>query len=139
LRGFDQVSVAATRRRPGRLYSSSANLFVKRGKIIAMAKRLPSIHPGEVLREDFLAPLQLSPLAVARRVGVPRTRIERLVNEQTAITADTALRLAKVLGTTAAFWIGLQAQYDIERAEDKIGTKLKKIVPVARDTAVRLN
>jgi addiction module HigA family antidote len=100
-----------------------------------MTKKLPPIHPGEVLREDFLVPLQLSPLAIARIVGVPRTRIERIVNGQTAVTADTALRLAKAFGTTAVFWMNLQAQYDIERAEDDIGNGLKKIVPVARDTA----
>jgi antitoxin HigA-1 len=95
-----------------------------------MSKKLPPIHPGEVLREDFLAPMGLSPLAVARVVDVPRTRIERLVNEQTAVTADTALRLAKAFGTTAAFWMGLQAQYEIERAEDEIGAGLKKITPI---------
>jgi antitoxin HigA-1 len=95
-----------------------------------MSKKLPPIHPGEVLREEFLVPMRLSPLAVARVVGVPRTRIERLVNEQTALTADTALRLAKAFGTTPAFWMGLQAQYDIERAEDEIGAGLKKITPI---------
>jgi addiction module HigA family antidote len=57
-----------------------------------MTKRLPPIHPGEVLREKFLRPMNLSPYAVARAIGVPRSRIERLANEQTAVTADTALR-----------------------------------------------
>jgi addiction module HigA family antidote len=95
-----------------------------------MSRKLPPIHPGEVLREEFLVPMQLSALAVARVVGVPRTRIERLVNEQTALTADTALRLAKAFGTTPAFWIGLQAQYDIECAEDEIGAGLHKIAPI---------
>jgi addiction module HigA family antidote len=92
-----------------------------------MTKKLTPIHPGEVLREDFLAPMHLSPGALARAVGVPRTRIERLVNERTAVTADTALRLAKAFGTTPAFWMGLQAQYDIERAEDDIGAGLNEI------------
>jgi addiction module HigA family antidote len=69
-----------------------------------MAKKLPPVHPGEVLREEFLRPLNLSPYAVARAVGVPRTRIERLANEQTPVTADTALRLGKYFGTSAAFW-----------------------------------
>jgi addiction module HigA family antidote len=100
-----------------------------------MSKKLPAIHPGEVLREDFLVPMRLSPLAIARVIDVPRTRIERLVNEQTAVTADTALRLAKALGTTAAFWMGLQAQYDIERAEDEIGAGLKKIAPIAAEAS----
>jgi addiction module HigA family antidote len=68
-----------------------------------MSRRLPPIHPGEVLREEFLIPMSLSPFAVARAIGVPRTRIERLAREERPVTADTALRLAKYFGTTAAF------------------------------------
>lgn len=100
-----------------------------------MVKKLAPVHPGEVLREDFLVPMQLSAGALARIVGVPRTRIERLVNGQTALTADTALRLARAFGTTPAFWMGLQAQYDLERAEDELGAGLKKITPITRDAA----
>jgi antitoxin HigA-1 len=88
------------------------------------------VHPGEVLREEFLRPMRLSPYAVARAVGVPRTRIERLANEQTPVTADTALRLARYLGTSAAYWLNMQARYDLERAEDELGDKLHKIVSV---------
>jgi addiction module HigA family antidote len=88
------------------------------------------MHPGEVLREDFLRPMNLLPHAVARAVGVPRTRIERLTNEQTAVTADTALRLARYFGTSPAFWMGMQAQYDLERAQDEMGAKLRKITSV---------
>ena len=95
-----------------------------------MSKKLSAVHPGEVLREEFLVQMKLSPYAVARVVGVPRTRIERLVNGQTALTADTALRLAKAFRTTPAFWMGLQAQYDIERAQDEIRAGLKKITPI---------
>jgi antitoxin HigA-1 len=95
----------------------------------AVAKKLPSVHPGEVLREEFLRPLNLSPYAVARAVGVPRTRIERLANEQTPVTADTALRLGRYFGTSAAFWMGIQTQYDLERAEDELGATLRKIAP----------
>jgi addiction module HigA family antidote len=94
-----------------------------------MAKKLPPVHPGEILREEFLRPLDLSPYAVARAVGVPRTRIERLAREQTALTADTALRLARYFQTSPAFWMGIQAQYDLERAEDEIGAKLGGIAP----------
>ncbi|MPZ36026.1 MAG: HigA family addiction module antidote protein [Rhodospirillales bacterium] len=97
-----------------------------------MAKKLAPMHPGEVLREEFLGPMNLSPYAVARAVGVPRTRIERLTNEQTAVTADTALRLARYFGTSAAFWMNMQARYDLERAEDELGAELRKIV-AARD------
>jgi addiction module HigA family antidote len=95
-----------------------------------MAKRLTPVHPGEVLREEFLRPMNLSPYSVARAVGVPRTRIKRLANEQAAVTADTALRLAKYFGTSPAFWMGMQAQYDLECAKDELGSELRKIAPV---------
>jgi antitoxin HigA-1 len=95
-----------------------------------MSKKLAPIHPGEVLREDFLGPMSLSAYMVARACGVPRTRIERLVREETPITADTALRLAKYFGTTAAFWMGMQAQYDLERTEDEVSAEIKRIRPV---------
>ena len=83
-----------------------------------MTKKLPAIHPGEVLRKDFLAAMSLSPYAIAKAIGVPRTRIERLVREETPVTADTALRLSRYFGTTASFWMGMQAQYDLEIAGD---------------------
>jgi antitoxin HigA-1 len=100
-----------------------------------MAKKLPPVHPGEILREEFLVPLGLSPDAVARACGVPRTRVERLAREKTPITADTALRLARYFGTTPAFWMGIQAQYDLERAEDDVAKELKRIAPHKRDAA----
>lgn len=80
----------------------------------------------EALREDLAG--NLSPYAVARAVGVPRTRIERLANEQTPVTADTALRLARYLGTSAAFWMNIQARFDLRRAEDEVSAELWKIV-----------
>jgi addiction module HigA family antidote len=95
-----------------------------------MSKKLAPVHPGEVLREDFLGPMNLSAYTVARACGVPRTRIERLVREETPVTADTALRLAKYFGTTAAFWMGMQAQYDLERTEDEVSAEIKRIQPV---------
>lgn len=94
-----------------------------------MARKLLPIHPGEALREEFLRPRSLSPYAVARAVCVPRTRIERLANEQTPVTADTALRLGRFFGTSAAVWMSNQTQYDLERAEDELGTTLRKIAP----------
>jgi antitoxin HigA-1 len=94
-----------------------------------MTKKLPAIHPGEVLREDFLVAMNLSPYAVAKAIGVPRTRIERLVREETPVTADTALRLSRYFGTTASFWMGMQAQYDLETAADRIDKELKRIAP----------
>lgn len=73
----------------------------------------PPIHPGEVLREEFLSPLGLKPYTVAKRLGVPRTRIERLAAEKTPVTPDTALRLAKFFGTTPNFWLNMQNAYDL--------------------------
>jgi antitoxin HigA-1 len=100
-----------------------------------MAKRLPPIHPGEVLREEFLTPLELTAYALAKACGVPRTRIERLAREETPITADTALRLSRYFGTTAEFWMGMQAQYDLEHARDGVAAALKKIKPREREAA----
>lgn len=74
----------------------------------------PPVHPGEVLREKFLAPLGLSAIALAKRLGVPRTRIERLIRKETAVTADTALRLSRFFHTTPEFWLSLQAACDLQ-------------------------
>jgi antitoxin HigA-1 len=98
-------------------------------------KKLAPVHPGEVLREDFLVPMKLSPYMVARACGVPRTRIERLSRGQTPVTADTALRLARYFGTTAAFWMNIQAQFDLERAADEMAAALRKIEPLKRNAA----
>lgn len=92
-----------------------------------MAKKLPPIHPGEILREEFLKPLGLTPYAVAGALDVPRTRIERLAREERPVTADTALRLGKYFKTGAEFWMNIQARYDLERAEDELADKIKKI------------
>ncbi len=91
-------------------------------------RRLPPLHVGEVLRVEFLEPLELSPYAIAKAIGVPRTRIERLVREETALTADTALRLSRYFGTTAEFWMNFQTGYALESARRTIASKLDKIV-----------
>ena len=72
------------------------------------------IHPGEMLREEFLEPLGLSSGKLAKALGVPRTRIERLVREETTLSVDTAARLARFFGTSEAFWLNLQTSYDLE-------------------------
>lgn len=79
-------------------------------------ERLPNIHPGEVLREEFLVPLCLSAYALAKGVGVPVNRITAILNGDRAITAETALLLGERLGTTPEFWLHLQAAYDLEEA-----------------------
>ncbi|RDC67256.1 addiction module antidote protein, HigA family [Rhodovulum sp. 12E13] len=86
-------------------------------------------HPGEVLKELYLDPLGLSPIALARRLHVPRTRIERLVREETAVTADTAMRLARAFGTTPEYWMNLQRAWDLARARDTVD--VSDITPVA--------
>ena len=78
--------------------------------------RLPNIHPGEVLLEEFLKPMEISQNALARAIRVPPRRVNEIVLGKRAITADTALRLARFFGTSEKFWMGLQADYDLEEA-----------------------
>ncbi len=92
-----------------------------------MKKKLAPLHPGEVLREEFLRPMRLSALKLAKICGVPRTRIERISNEQTSITADTALRLGKALGTSPQLWLNLQNEFDLRTARNEAGQELDKI------------
>ncbi len=92
-----------------------------------MAKKLKPMHPGEVLREEFLRPLKVSAGALAKACGLPRTRIERIASEQTGVSADTALRLAKALGTTAELWLNLQSDYDVQMARRHLGKTLDRI------------
>lgn len=95
-----------------------------------MAKKLKPMHPGEVLREEFLVPLNMSAGALAKICGLPRTRIERIANEQTSISADTALRLARAFGTTVELWLNLQNDYDVQIAKRGLGRILDRIEPV---------
>jgi addiction module HigA family antidote len=100
-----------------------------------MAKKLAPMHPGEVLREEFLIPHGLSAGKLAKACGVPRTRIERLAEEKTGITADTALRLGRALATSAQLWMNLQNRYDMQIAENEIGRSLAKIEPIGARAA----
>ncbi len=77
-------------------------------------------HPGEILKHEFLKPLGVSSIGLAKAIGVPRTRVERLVKEQTGVTPDTALRLSKALGTTPEFWINMQTNYDMAVASKEV-------------------
>lgn len=94
-------------------------------------KTLPNIHPGEVLMEEFLTPLGISQNALARAAGVPPRRINEIVLGKRSLTADTAVRLAAVLGTSERFWLGLQADYDLEEARRAIGKAIRKIERLA--------
>lgn len=79
-----------------------------------MPVTLPPVHPGEILRDEFLQPMDLSAGALAKQLNVPRTRIERLVAEQSAVTPDTALRLARFFDMSPQFWMNLQTSYDLK-------------------------
>jgi addiction module HigA family antidote len=94
-------------------------------------KKLPNIHPGEILMEEFLDPMDISQNRLARAMGVPPRRINEIVHGKRAVTADTALRLARALGTTEQFWMGLQADYDLEEARKSSVKELNKIENVA--------
>jgi addiction module HigA family antidote len=94
-------------------------------------KKLPNIHPGEILLEEFLGPMEISQNRLARAMGVPPRRINEIVHGKRAVTADTALRLARALGTSEQFWMGLQADYDLEEARKSSVKELKKIENVA--------
>jgi addiction module HigA family antidote len=95
-----------------------------------MAKKLPPIHPGEVLREDFMVPFALSSNALANAIGVTPARVNDIVRGRRGITADTALRLARYFATDAQSWLNLQQRYEFECAQDAIGDALEKITPL---------
>ena len=90
--------------------------------------RMRPIHPGEILREEYLVPLNLSAHALAMELRVPAPRINDIVRERRAITPDTALRLARCFGTTAQFWLNLQSSFDLKLAESELGTRIEKEV-----------
>ncbi len=81
--------------------------------------RLPNIHPGEILRLEFLDPLNITPYRLSKDIGVAQTRISEILSEKRSITADTALRLSKYFGNSAQFWMNLQTQYDLRQAQEE--------------------
>ena len=97
---------------------------------IAEEERLPPVHPGEVLLEDFMKPLGLSQYRLAQDLGVPALRISQIVHGKRAVTADTALRLARYFGTSANVWMRLHARYDLEVAEAVLAERVKREVKV---------
>mgnify|MGYP005820034799 CR=1 FL=1 len=90
----------------------------------------PPIHPGEILREDFLEGFGITQNKLAVSIGVPPRRINEIVHGKRGITADTALRLAKYFGTSAQFWLNLQAHYDLDLAEDRVADQIAAITPL---------
>src|SRR5690349_14509009 len=97
-------------------------------------QKLPPVHPGEILLEEFLNPRGISPSRLARDTSVPGRRITAIVRGRRAITADTALRLARYFGTTERFWLNLQAHYDLEVEKEHLGDRLDHEVAARADT-----
>ena len=100
-------------------------------------QKIPPVHPGEVLLEDFLKPIGISQYRLAKEMNVYPRKINEIVHGQRAITADTALRLSRYLGTSAELWMNLQSLYDLEKTRDEIESQLEKeITPLVRDDLV---
>jgi antitoxin HigA-1 len=95
---------------------------------VAAGKRLPLIHPGEILRDEFLQPMKISVYVLAQAIKVPRSRVNDIVLGRRGVTADTAFRLARYFGTTPDFWINLQARYDLEAADRKLRRRIEREV-----------
>ena len=94
-------------------------------------KVMPPIHPGEILLEEFLEPLDISQYRLAKATSVPPRRINEIVHGRRAITADTALRLARYFGMSARFWLNLQTRFDLDREQDRLGDRLEaEVVPL---------
>jgi antitoxin HigA-1 len=92
---------------------------------------MPPVHPGEILLEEFLKPLEVSQYQLAKEIGVPARRINEIVHGQRRISADTALRLARYFGTSERFWMNLQTRYDLEIEKDRLGDALDEIHPLS--------
>ncbi len=95
-------------------------------------KRIPPIHPGEILLKEFLEPLEISQYRVAKDISVPPRRINEIVHGRRGITADTALRLARYFGTTERFWLNLQTRHDLEVEKDRLKGRLEREVSQLR-------
>ena len=95
-----------------------------------MSEKLPPVHPGEILQEDFLGPLAISQYRLAKDISVSPRRINEIVHGKRAISADTALRLARYFGSSERLWLNIQARYDLEVEKDRLGDRLKQEVTV---------
>ncbi len=98
-------------------------------------EHLPNIHPGEVLQEEFLVPLNISAYRLSKDIGIPQTRVSEIVKGRRRITADTALRLSYYFGTSAKFWLGLQDDYDLEEEAKAKKVELEGIKKYENDAA----
>ena len=92
-------------------------------------EKLPPIHPGEILNEEFLLPMHITQYRLAKAIGVDARRIHSIVHGERSITAETALLLSRFFDNSAGFWMGLQSQYDLELAEDRLSERLDTVTP----------
>lgn len=92
-----------------------------------MKTRIKNIHPGEVLQEEFLIPMKISAYRLSKDIDIPRTRVSEIIKGRRRLTADTCLRLSKYFGNSAQFWMGLQSEYDIEEAQNRLKIPLERI------------
>src|ERR1700730_4750242 len=122
---------------PQRMTPKDSDMSIKRedldaGRVdftdVTIGKRLPLIHPGEILRDDFLAPMKISVYSLAQAIKVPRSRVNDIVLCRRGVTADTAFRLARYFGTSPEFWINLQARHDLDAADRKLRRRIEREV-----------
>jgi addiction module HigA family antidote len=99
--------------------------------------QMRAIHPGEILREEYLVPLNLTAHALAMELRTPASRINDIVRERRAVTPDTALRLARYFGTTAQFWLNLQSSFDLKQAENEVGERINQEVRIPFSIPIR--
>lgn len=99
------------------------------GQELSHSNKLPPIHPGEILNEEFLLPMKITQYRLAKAIGVDSRRIHAIVHGQRSISAETALLLSRFFGNSAQFWLGLQSQYDLETAEEAISQRLNLVTP----------
>jgi len=98
-------------------------------------KKIKNIHPGEILLEEFLVPLEISAYRLSKEISIPQTRVSEIIKGNRRITADTALRLSKYFGNSAKFWLGLQADFDLEEEKNHKKTELNAIKQYSRNAA----
>ena len=98
-------------------------------------KAMSPVHPGELLREEFLRPMGITPYRLAKDLGVPVQRVHELVHERRGVTADTALRLSRYFGMSEGYWMNVQKHYELESEKDRIGEALENIRPRSQATA----
>lgn len=100
-------------------------------------RKVPPIHPGEILNDEFLVPLKISQYRLARSVGVDPRRVHAIVRGERSVSAETALLLSRFFGNSAEFWMALQSQYDLEREQDRLGDRLGKVAAYDARPGVR--